>query len=217
MSYITRGYTLTDGLLNDYTSTHLHQLVDSATVTAIPLSEFSTAAHVLQVAASVPSSDQGDGSLWYDTALGLLRVKNANARWDCQYVGPWMRNPDVTIPRGAWVTVSADNDVLMCATLMWPEVLGVALTTLVSGASGMIACKNYGATLMALLIGPVTIGDVLISAGHSAFAFTDGYARSLHAPLPTAATTVTLGIAIGMALASVASGVTALGNVVIWR
>ena len=212
MSYITRGYTLTDGLLGDYTSTHLHQLVDSAAVTAIAMTEFDTTAHVVQVAGSTPGSDQGDGSLWYDSALGILRDKKGNARWDCQYVGPEvLNNTGAALPNGAWVTMSGDALASKCATGMWPEVVGALTAAIANGSKGIVRQKGLGNTL---LIGPVTFGDVLISAGHGVFSFGDGFARSLHA---TGISNATLGVPIGMALASVASGFTALGSCVIWR
>ncbi len=211
MSTIARGYTFTNGITDQVTYTTLHALVDAATVTSIPLSEFASESHLIQVSASTPSSDQGDGSLWYDTALGIFRTKNGNARWDAPYVGPQMTNPAGTIPKGAWVVASGSATITMCPTGMLGEVLGVALNTLVSGASGIIATKGM---FPVLAIGPCTIGDVLISAGATPFSFGAGYARTFHA---TGISSATLGVGIGQILGSLASGITGLATAMIWR
>lgn len=194
-------------------ATALHALVDNALVTAIPLTEFATSAHVVQVSSTTPASDQGDGSLWYDTTLGILRHKNANARWDCQYAGPQYRNSSgATIPKGAWVTigVAGDGTIGVCATGGWPDVLGCLTATLVDNASGIVRTMGLGESL---IVGPCTAGDVLISAGHGVFAFADGYARSIVA---TGGTTVTLGIGLAIALGAVASGTTGRVTCMIW-
>jgi prepilin-type processing-associated H-X9-DG protein len=211
MSTITRGYTLTDGLIFNYNFTTLHALVDSAAVTNIALTEFATTAHLVQVSASQPGSDQGDGSLWYDSALGMLRVKYDDSSFGCPYVGPALYNPAGTIPRGAWVAMSGNGTVSMCATGMWPECIGVAVATMVSGAFGLIRTKGIG---QALVIGPTTVGDVLISGGHAIFAFGDGHARSFHS---TGISSATLGIELGIVFGQVSSGTTGLATCIIWR
>lgn len=211
MSHITRGYTLTDGLSLNYNYTTLHALVDNAGVTAIALSEFSTESHLIQVSATTPVADQGDGSLWYDTTLGLLREKNGNVRWDCRYRGVEMENQGATINKGSWVVASAANAISVCATGMWPDVLGVAASTAVSGAKCLVISKGLA---QAYVIGPATIGNVIISAGHAVFAFGDGSSRTL---IATGSTAVTLGVALGKVFASIASGVSALATCSIWR
>lgn len=211
MSVITRGYTLTDGLALNYNYTTLHALVDNAAVTAIAMSEFASEAHLIQVSATVPGSDQGDGSLWYDSALGILREKNGNSRWDCRYRGPEMQNLGATIPKGTAVVVSAAGVISACATGMWPDVLGVAVSTLVSGAKGIVGTKGFE---LARVIGPTTIGDVLISGGHGVFAFGDGCLRTFHS---TGISGATLGVGVGQVFAQVASGATALVTCMIWR
>jgi hypothetical protein len=214
LSLISRGYSLTDGLTNDYTNTHLHMLVDNATVTSIPLSEFATSSKLIQVSATTPVSDQGDGSLWYDSALGILRTKNANTRWDCQYMGPEMTNSGGTwgtLPKGTLVVTNGDNTVAPCVTGMWPEALGVLVSTLVSGAKGIVQTKGDS---LVRVFGPVTIGDVLISGGNVVFAGGSGTSRTLHA---TGVSTATMGVAIGQAFGSCASGFTALISARMWR
>lgn len=212
MAYITRGYTLTDGLANNYNYTTLHALVDSATVTAIAFSELSTLAHTIQVSASVPVSDQGDGSLWYDSTLGIMRTKNGNASWDCQYIGPEMQNTTgSTLPKGALVVATGERTIAMCNTGMWPEAIGVLTATLTNNSKGIVRSKGIG---QALVVGPTTIGNTLISAGHGVFAFADGYMRSV---VSTGMSNVTLGVAVGVVWAQVASGVTALATCSIWR
>lgn len=201
---ITRGYTLTDGLANNYNSTTLAALVASATVTSIPMSAFATTAHVIQVSATVPGSDQNDGSLWYDSTLGFLREKNGNIRWDCPYVGPAMSSIVATIPKGAVVVASAAGQVSMCATGMWPDALGVVTSTLVSGSNVVIRSKGYG---QGLVFGPVTMGDFMTARP-------TGYLYSFHA---TGITTATLGVAIAKSLSSCASGATLLANLVFMR
>ena len=201
---IARGYTLTDGVLNNYSSTTLSALVASATVTSIPMSAFATTSHVIQVSATVPASDQGDGSLWYDSTLGLLREKNGNIRWDCPYVGPGMASIVATIPKGAVVAASAEGQVSMCATAFWSDTLGVVTSTLVSGSNVVIRSKGSG---QGLVFGPVTMGDFM-------FARPTGYLYSFHA---TGITTATLGVAIAKSLSSCASGATLLANLIFMR
>lgn len=202
---ITRGYTLTDGVVNNYNATTLAALVASATVTSIPMSAFATTAHVIQVAASIPGGDQGDGSLWFDSTLGVLREKNGNVRWDCPYVGPGMlNNSGVTIPKGAVVVASSAGEVSMCATAFWSDTLGSLAATVVNGVRGLVRSKGYG---QGLVFGPVTMGDFM-------FARPTGYLYSFHA---TGITTATLGVAIAKSLSSCASGATMLANLVFMR
>lgn len=211
MVTIAKGFTFSHGVLDQMSYTALHALVDSATVTNIAFSEFASSSHLIQPSATTPASDQGDGSLWYDTTLGLLRTKNGNARWDCPYIGPQMACATGTINKGAWVIPVADGVMAACATGMWPEILGVATSTVVSGGVGIVRAKGLGE---GLFIGPLTIGDVVISGGATPFSFGTGYARSLHS---TGITTATLGMPIGMVLGSLASGTTGLRNVIVWR
>ena len=202
---IARGYTLTDGVLNNYSSTTLSALVASATVTSIPMSAFATTAHVVQVSATTPASDQGEGSLWYDSALGILRQNNGDARWDCPYVGAQMlNNTGSTIRPGALVVVSAAGEVSMCATALWPDTLGVLTATLANGTRGIIRSKGSG---QGLVFGPVTMGDFLFSRP-------TGYFFSLHA---TGITTATLGVCAAKSLSSCASGATLLANLILMR
>jgi len=202
MSFITRGYTLTDGKLGDYNYTTLHALVDAAAVTAIAMGEFATTSKLVQVSATTPVSDQGDGSLWYDSALGCLREKNGNARWDCPYAGPEMQNNALVMPKGALVAVSAAGVVASCATGMWSDALGFLASTCVSGANALVQSRGPG---FMLVFGPVTMGDTLVS-------YLGGYARSLHA---TGLSTATMGVPVGQCWASLASGATGLclGNI----
>ena len=213
MSVITRGFTFTDGILDQMTNEALHTLIDGATVTAIALTEFATTSHLIQVSASTPGSDQGDGSLWYDSTLGLLRQKNQNTRWDCAYLGPELSSSSGTIPKGAWVVASGDHTITVCATGRWPEVLGVAMTTAVSGGKTLVAAKGLQS---ALVIGPFSPGDVLVAAGHAFSAFGDGYAVGIK-QTASGSTAATLGIPVGQVLGSAATGVTALRSVIIWR
>ncbi len=212
MVYIRRGYTLTDGLANNYNFSTLHALVDSATVTSIAMTEFSSSSHVVQTSGTEPGSDQGDGSLWFDSALGVLRTKNGDARWDCNYVGPEMNNnTGATIPRGTLVVASGDGTIAPCLTGMWPEALGVLAATAANGADALVISKGLG---LARVIGPVTIGNMLIASGTGVFAFGSGTMRSIHS---TGMSTATLGIGVARCWASLASGVTALVTCSIWR
>lgn len=212
MSTIARGYTLTDGLLNNYNFTTLHALVDAATVTSITLSELATAAHPIQYSATTPVADQGDGSYWFDTTLGILRQKNNNTRWDGIYSGAEMDNATgAALAQGSWVIIDGDRSVDLCATGMWPETLGVVLATIANGTSGIVA--THGIRL-ARLVGPVTMGDVIVTAGTNVVAFGAGVARTLHS---TGMSVATLGVPCGQALGSLATGVTGLVTCSIWR
>lgn len=209
---IYRGYTLTDGLDGNYNYTTLNALVASATVTSIPMSAFATGSHVVLMSSTTPSSDQGDGSLWWDLALGVLRTKNGNARWDCAYRGPEMQNTTgSTLPKGMVVVPNGAGTIAPCATGMWTDTIGVLTATLVNNASGLVQAKGV---CNGLVIGPTTVGDVLISAGHAVFAFGDGYMRSIGA---TGATTATLGVPVGMCFSQIASGTTGLATCMMWR
>ena len=212
MVYIRRGYTLTDGLANNYNYSTLHALVDNAAVTAIAMTEFSTAAHVVQVSGTTPASDQGDGSLWYDSALGIMRTKNNNANWDCNYLGPEMtNNTGSTIPLGTVVVASGDRTMAPCLTGMWPEALGVLLATTTNGSNGIVVSKGMA---LARLIGPCTIGNALVVTGTVVHAFGSGTMRSL---VSTGMSTATLGVCIGRTWGSLGAGVTGLVTCSIWR
>ncbi len=74
---ITRGKTFTAN--EEVTSTKLHALVDSATITDIDRSNFGTTARPCYISASAPASAIA-GDLWYDTANSLLKIYNG-ASW----------------------------------------------------------------------------------------------------------------------------------------
>lgn len=210
MSTINKGFTFAHDVVGMMSATALHGLVDNATATNIGLTEFATSAHLVQVAASVPASDQGEGSFWFDSTLGILRSKNAN-RQDCPYVGPEMLNSTgSTIPQGAWVVANGSGTIAPCTTHAWPEVLGVLTATVVNGAKAVVRTKGIG---LAMIVGPCTIGDVLISAGHVNPSYGDQRARSLHS---SGLSTATLGVAIGQVFVQLGT-TTGLATCMIWR
>jgi len=209
MSTIGPGFTFSNGVFEQVTNTALHQLVDNAIVTAIPASEFTTGSKVVQIAASIPASDQGEGSLWFDTTLMILRTKNST-RWDAQAVGPELLNGSgATIGAGILVVGNATSSMNPCLTAAWPEVVGATVGVVNPGATGVV--RKGGIGLLAL-IGPCTVGDTLVAAG-SYTTSAVGRARSARA---AGTTTVTAGIEVGICMTQIAA-VTALATCLVWR
>lgn len=199
MSTITRGFTFSDGVIDQCSYTALHSLVDSATITNIALSEFDSGSHLNQISATQPASDQGEGSTWFDTTLNLERVKSS-AGWHASLLANVKNTTGATILAGAAVVLGqtgTDVTVNPCATFMWPGVAGILTATMAANFTGMLL--QHTGFIPALMIGPVTLGDTMIVAGAqggSWSAFGTGY---LITKLKASLTTVTLGIDVGMA------------------
>lgn len=212
MSLIVAGYTFSDGVQDQGTAAALGTFMSNALVTGTTMSEFRTTAHIVQVSATTPASDQGEGSLWFDSTLNLLRVKNGT-RWDCQYVGAEMLNSTgATIPQGAWVVGSSDNTMSPCATGSWPEIIGVTEASCANGAKMIVRRTGLG---MIRVVGPITYGDYLVSAPRSFGA--DGWARAATMISGYGNTSFTAGLEIGMALGSLSGNTTGLMTGLVWR
>lgn len=210
MAFIAAGFTFSDNVQDQCSAANLNSFAASCLITGIAMSEFRTAAHVVQVSATTPVSDQGAGSLWFDTTLNILRTLDST-RWDSQYEGAEMQNSSgSTMPLGALVVASADNVVSMCATAEWPEVLGCLTATATNGTKAII--RRTGLTPMRCL-GPLTYGDVLIPAARTFSA--DGWAKA--ATMVYGYTSFTGGIEIGMALGSIAGSTTGTVTCLAWR
>lgn len=210
MSTILRGFTF--GTNATAHNVDLHALVDNAVVTSIPMSEFAAAAHVVQVDTGPPGADQGEGALWWDSVLGMLRSKQgvASTRNDALGVGPGMLNASgSTIITGALVVASANNEISPCMTAAWPEVLGSTVSAVANSARTIVRKTGIGTVAVA---GPVTIGDTLIAAGQYT-SWSSGRARSSKA---FGSTLVTLGVEIGISLSQIGS-TTGLATYLAWR
>lgn len=210
MAFIAAGFTFSDNVQDQGSASNFASFAASCTITGIALTEFRTSAHVVQPSATTPVSDQGAGSLWFDTTLNILRVLNST-RWDCPYEGAEMLNPaaGANIPLGAWVVASADNSMSMCATASWPEVLGFLTATTFTGVKGIVRRTGVGPVRA---LGPIRFGDVLIAS----LAFGGaGYCRA--ATMVVGNTSFTGGIEIGMALGTIAGATTGLVTAMAWR
>lgn len=209
--FVSPGFTFMDNVVAQMSHTALGAFMASANVTAIAISELRATAHVVLVSATTPSSNQGQGTLWFDTTLNLLRVLN-DTRWDCPYVGPELQNTSgVTVNSASWVVGTGDNTYSMCSTRAWPEVLGVAVSTAPNTIKSLIARAGIGRTRC---VGPLSYGDILISAG-TADAF-GGAGYAMGATVVYGFTNFTAGIEIGMAL-GVLGNTTGLVTCMIWR
>lgn len=206
MSTINRGFTFTTGVFEQASYTALHALVGSALVTAIPLSEFATTTRPHQISATAPSSDQGDGSLWFDSTLNVYRVKGL-AGWNGALDVDANNQTGATIPKGSWVVNSGANSrVAPGATHRWPEVLGVLTATMADASHDLVLKKGIQ---LGLVLGPVTAGDYLVLAGSTFTTYGAGYAVS--ATLGgSGSMTFTAGIKVGIALANISAATTGL-------
>ena len=206
MSTISRGFTFTDGTIDQCSHTALAALVASATVTAIPFTEFSSSTRAHQISASVPGVNQGDGSLWFDSTLNMYRVKGL-AGWNSALDVDANNQTGAALPRGAWVVNSGANArVDAGATHRWPEVLGV-LTATLSDASNDLVLKS--GIQRALVIGPCTAGDYLVLAGSTYTSYAAGYAVSCTIG-PSGSGAFTAGIEVGIAFANISGATTGL-------
>jgi len=209
--FIAPGFTFMDNVVANLSSTGLAAFMASANVTAIAISELRATSKVVLVAATTPIGDQGEGSLWFDTTLNILRVLNGT-RWDCPYIGPEMQNNSGNVIQSAsWVVASGDNTFSMSSTQAWPEVLGVSLSNVANGSKGIIARTGIGRVKCR---GPLSYGDVLVGASIAQGFGAAGYA--VGATLVYGFTTFTAGIEIGMALGALAN-TTGLVTCMIWR
>lgn len=217
MAFIAPGFTFSDNVQDQFSATALAAFMASANVTAVAMAEMLAVAHVVQTLAgdgyTTPSSNQGEGSLWFDSTLNIFRQLDST-RWDCFYQGAEMKNNSSIIrPQGAWVVANGSNTVAPCATSAWPEVLGVLGITLASGMSGIVFRTGLA---QARIRGPCTYGDVLVSAS-LADAFSDsGYAKSATMIAGYGNTTFTAGLEIGMALGGLGN-TTGLITCMAWR
>jgi hypothetical protein len=203
---IVSGYSFTDGLSEDGSAVHLAQFMASCLITGFALSHFDVDAHVVQPSATTPGSDQGEGSLWFDTTTGIFRVKNGT-RWDSPYLGPELTNSfGVTMPQGAVVVTPSAGNMNPCQTLAWPEHLGVLLFTATNGSKMVV--QGSGIVQM-LCRGPMRFGDVLVCdtalPGHA-----------IAATLLIGYTVATYGIDIGMCLSTLNTGLTGLITCMAW-
>lgn len=204
---IVAGYAFTTALTDDLSATHLAQFAASCLITGFARTDFATAAHIEQISATTPVSDQGEGSLWFDTTLGLFRVKDS-ARWDCPYIGPELSNgTGSTIKQGSLVVCPSSGAMAPCQTLLWPEHLGWTVADVLNGAKGIV--KSSG-LVQALVRGPVRFGDILSADGALA-----GYV-SAGLTLSIGYTCVTYGIDVGLCLGTLNTGLTALMTCIAW-
>lgn len=199
------GFTFADNVQDQGSALALHNFLASCVITGIAMSNFSTDAHIVQPSATTPSSDQADGSLWFDTTDGLFKVKG-DTRWDCPYVGPEMQNNfGFTMPKGTVVVASGVGTMNPCQTAVWPDHLGILTTTCTNTSKAIV--QGSGLCLV-LVRGPVNYGDVLMSDTLV------GYARAM--TLSIGYTCGTYGFDIGMCLSSLANNVTGLVTCMAW-
>ena len=214
MVFIATGFTFSTGVQDQGTAAALGTFVSNAGVTSITLAEFRSTAHVTQVSATTPASNQGEGSLWFDSTLNILRQLDGT-RWDCEYEGAEMQNnTGATIPLGAWVYASANNAISQVANSALPEVLGCLTATATNTSKAIVRRTGYAP---ARLTGPIVYGDILVSA-HTSDAFGgSGYAKAATMISGYGNTSFTGGIELGMALGAVAASTTGLVTCLMWR
>ena len=206
MSSIYRGFTFETGVVDQCSYTALAALVASATVTAIPFTEFASSARVHQISATAPGSDQGDGSLWFDSTLNMYRVRGL-AGWNGALHVDANNQTGGALPKGAWVVNSgAAARVAAGATHRWPEVLGVLTASMADASHDLFLRRGIQ---QALVIGPCTAGDYLVLAGSTFTSFAAGYAVSCTLGA-AGSVTFTAGIAVGVAFANISAATTGL-------
>lgn len=131
MALVTRGKTF--GATETVTNTNLHQLVDSATVTAIVSANFTlTSTNPVHIGTSAPSSP--DQRPWYDTTNDVFRIKDNAGEYQPVSRGHLYTNQSGgTLAAGDVVIIDTANDnaVTTTTTANDPLVFGV---TLVGGA-----------------------------------------------------------------------------------
>ncbi len=209
---IAPGFTYTDNIVDQLSATSLDGFLASCTVTGIAMTDFVQAGHVVQVAASVPGTDQGAGSLWFDTTLNMLRVESGT-RKDCPYIGASMVSSFAGIlPPGTWVAPSGNSQVAPTLTALWPETLGVLVATAASLVDMVVARSGLWP---ARLVGPVLYGDALVAAT-GAFG-QGGYAMAATMLAGYGNTTFTAGLEIGVALGAISTLTTGTITCLLWR
>lgn len=210
---IAPGFTYVDSVIDQLSATSLNlSFLTSCTITGIAMTDFVPEGHVVQVSATVPGTDQGAGSLWFDSTLNMLRVESGT-RKDCPYVGGSMVSSFAGImPKGAWVAASGNSQVAPLATERWPETLGVLVATSASLVDMVVARTGFWE---ALVVGPCVYGDVLVGAT-GAFGV-GGYAMAATMLAGYGNTTFTAGLEMGFALGSIAALTTGLITCLIAR
>lgn len=211
MVFIAPGFTYSD---TDFqanstaNSSNLHTLIEGAIFTSVSLGEIATAAHVVQVKAIPPAVHQGDGSLWFDETLNLIRVRQGE-EWNAPPHHAFLfNNTGGFIEAGAVVTSDGGNNfrVAAVATLGWPEVYGVALATIYNATYGLIRKFGWAETL---LEGPIARGDLLVGSNST------GYAKS--ATFISGTLNITFNVIFAQAFVNVANGATALATCLVTR
>jgi hypothetical protein len=206
--FIAPGFTFTDNTQDQGSASAFQSFMASANVTSIALADLRASAHAVQTSATTPASNQGAGSLWFDSTLNIFRQLDST-RWDCPYQGAGMtNNTGATIPQGAWVVASADNAISMCASNLLGEIAGVMTAAVLNGAVGVVQRTGI---VQARCAGPLSYGDVLVSA--VAFGG-NGYAKG--ATTVFGFTNFTGGLEIGMALGTLGN-TTGLVTCMAWR
>lgn len=209
---IAPGVTYLDNVQDLLSAPSLDYFLSSCTVTGIAVSDFNTSSHVVQVSATVPVSDQGQGSLWFDSTLNLFRHRFGN-RWASPGIGASMVSSFAGImPQGAWVAVSGDTQVAPTLTALWPETMGVLVATSASLVDMVVARTGIQ---LARVVGPVKYGDTLV-AFTGAFG-SGGYAGAATMLSGFGNTTFTAGLEIGLSLGQISTLTTGLITCLIWR
>ena len=198
MTVINRGFTFTDGVFEQCSYTALAALVDNAAVTSIGLAEFSTNCRLNQISASTPGSDQGEGSLWFDTTLNLERVKTSDG-WFTALLADVKNNSGSQIFKGSFVVLNGPSSVVPGATYKWAGLAGVLTATMADGTRGPYLQRTGFANVLCLA--PVTIGDTLVLAGGTFTSYANGYAVSRDL---LGFTSATMGLELGMARGNLA-------------
>lgn len=209
---IAPGVTFQNNVLGDCSAVRLGQFLASCTITGIAITDMLTQAHVSQVSATVPGSDQGNGSLWFDSTLNAFRVKGAG--WSSvEHAGGSLTSSFAGImPKGSWVSGTGTFRCALTATMLWPETMGVLVATAASLVDMVIA--RTGIQLMRV-VGPVKYGDVLV-AFTGAFG-ERGYAGAVTMLSGYGNTTFTAGLEVGLSLGAIAGLTTGLITGMVWR
>ena len=160
------SYTLTAS------SDTLHNFLASANVVDILATEHAATSYVIFRKGTTPSGveDQNERTLWYDeTSTRFKERADTVAYHDFLTMFEGVNATTAHWPKGAVVVADSTFEVSPCLTANWPNIVGVATTTVPGDSSADI--QKFGLVEVQCK-GPFSPGEHLIASG------TEGFARS---------------------------------------
>lgn len=143
MATVTRGKTY--GATETVTNTNLHQLVDSATVTAIVSANFTlTTTNPVHIGTSAPSDS--NQRPWYDTTNDVFRIKDNAGVYQPVSRGHFFTNKSGgTLAAGDVVIIDTSNDNAITTTTTADDALvfGVILVGAADNAEVIVVTEGF--------------------------------------------------------------------------